>query len=875
MLTMLLLASIYANGQTSYAPNGGPFTPSGDLRVLVIYAGFEGDCSNDQNNGGSAWPLGTNCDALPSFASNLFYDDFTDFASGNTDKTLSNYFYQASRLNPTRSPLRIVGEVYPKRVSISGTSADNYKVFQKIELTDPTFNWSRYDNRINSPDFKYDYSTWGSGDGKIDYVVVIYRKLGSAGYASVGNYTGTGFSVVSNCGFTMDKALFGDVENGVKGLFIHELAHTLINYPHLNNANNVHGSMLFAGGGWGFMENNINFSTNAFEKWYLGWLDIPTGKHITSAAQNGTYTLTDFNTTGDFMVIDLPFTSQRLWVENHIKTNPFEERLAFHNDGCSNPSDPSPQGVLMFVEDMTFSRNTILSALSPSYCNKTKSLHAAGNYDYLRTGSASTTCSWGNNYFDYTLTANPFGQHNDITGIRDNYPTESDPNKITYIRSYNNSTTETGNKRCEDLAVWKRSGVYDMDHWIGSQMAFGNILNQKVGMSYNPAVTNIQTYDQTNEVLSPIYLNGISIKFTGKDGSGNITVEVKYNDTDIERDQRLSGNLVLNDIPDAAIDLKVKSGKTLTIDRTGTPDRITKLNGEFFNPTLLTVKSGAVVQTEMTSIVNIKDNSKVIFENGSTLTVAQASPFTVADEAYLEFNETAQLNIGPTFFTVQPTAELCIKNTNNVLLAGTLTYHSEVWKGSGPLTSVIAPGDYKYLGSVIISNATANLASDITITARDYIEILLNTDIVAASTGAFTAQIGTIQTNCSLSSPRIAVTETLQESEIHLEEFNTGCFRYASLGDDHDHEHPYTTNALESMIIVSPVPSNQMVDVRSMDGLILDVHLNDMSGQIKQSIKSANSLEAKMDISSLPDGVYMLNIKTTMGTVNKKIVKVN
>lgn len=148
--------------------NGGIFTPKGELRVLLIFAGFTNDGNKQggynphtQNLDTSVnWPYyDLNGDSLNTFPTNMndyFYTNVNQFSLANTDNSISNYYYQMSY--PNGDPLKLVADVFPERINVtadiaidtSGFGFYNYYnkwVLDSIAVKYPNFDWSPYDNR--------------------------------------------------------------------------------------------------------------------------------------------------------------------------------------------------------------------------------------------------------------------------------------------------------------------------------------------------------------------------------------------------------------------------------------------------------------------------------------------------------------------------------------------------------------------------------------------------------------------------------------------------------------------------------------------------------------------------------------------------------
>lgn len=646
-------ASLCLYGQSSDL--GGPFTPRGDIRFLVIFAGFEKDC--DATNDGSIWPnvnVEQNlppCKTLPLYYKDLFYSDFDQFKPEAQDKTISNFYYQMSRHHPTHAPLRIVGDIFPERINIEGSSPNNTAVFKKIQDNFPDFDWSRYDNRKNYPNFRFDNSIT-EPDHIIDYVVIMWRQRGAGGYANTNSFTFVQkkngveekYQMHSACGFT---ATYAQADNlgMIAKIFHHELAHTLFNCPHLFYANGVSGDYFYASNGWGTMSYGyINCSANAWESWYNGWIELDSTNDLKGYSQNGIYKLRDFVTTGDAIRIKLPFVNQYLWIENHSGLHSFDNREEYETDAKGNPIPDPDRGLFMFVERITDKRSELISPLSFAYCNGLKALHNKGNYDYKALSDTIDPQWWNNRVVDFEIVeANPTSAHNNIALIRGNYDYEKDyPEKIVY-KNFTNNRFE-GSSNCKDSwkanisqeanGVLKINGGYTYDD-LGIHMAFGSgSLPQKIGISSNPVIINHQKYVCPDR-LEPIYLNGISINILSRDSNGTITFEVRFDDTEIVSDQRFTGDLILKDIPNSKYDLNVTSGNTLIINKSGTPNRYNqgeKINGvyefpDFINPSIMTIDSGAVIF--------IADKGKMIIREGTTLRIKPGAEFHIKGKGKL------------------------------------------------------------------------------------------------------------------------------------------------------------------------------------------------------------------------------------------------
>tara|TARA_Y100000385_G_scaffold103548_1_gene107055 strand:- start:3033 stop:3509 length:477 start_codon:yes stop_codon:yes gene_type:complete len=113
-----------------YSPYGNLFTPQGEIKVLLLFGGYEED---QLSLSSGFWP-GSPGDAdfetsLPNYEE-LFYTEATEFADDNNDQTLSNFFYQMTKHSP--NPLKLIGAPFPHRINLEvrdidiGSSAFNF-----------------------------------------------------------------------------------------------------------------------------------------------------------------------------------------------------------------------------------------------------------------------------------------------------------------------------------------------------------------------------------------------------------------------------------------------------------------------------------------------------------------------------------------------------------------------------------------------------------------------------------------------------------------------------------------------------------------------------------------------------------------------------
>lgn len=467
--------------------------------------------------------------------------------------------------------------------------------------------------------------------------------FGNAGWAGVPGTTGIpsadGQVYSLGQGFTQASGMEGLAQN----TFLHEFAHTLYLCPHYFGANRSEGRYFNISEGPGLMGNlRTHFLANAWERWYLGWVELRTGagrvnSDIQDAASltatNGEYTLRDYVTEGDVVRIRLPNSTQYLWLENHQYKSALDGRNGYEV-GTRQPPNPlrdSPTGILAFVEDIAASRSNVQIGGIVG-CNGLKVVSAQGNFDYTKGANLGTDSSyfWHNGTLNddfYSFTnpvANPFGGESQITRRRIDLNgnniilTNQHDGNVPYDPHSPQLVTESTRSFIQNNINVGEDGIF------GPDAAFDDV-GRKMGNSYNPAIFEQQRYDLATAKLAPIKLGGLSVQLIAKDAkTGAITIKVRYDDVNVEQNTRWSGELQMTDVMGKGADVVVNNGKTLTINKSGTNNRHTQLAGEFTNPTTFTCGGGGVMFLQ---------------NSGSTVNVAGAkTAFQVTNGGELKLN---------------------------------------------------------------------------------------------------------------------------------------------------------------------------------------------------------------------------------------------
>jgi hypothetical protein len=197
---------------------------------------------------------------------------------------------------------------------------------------------------------------------------------------------------------------------------------------------------------------------------------------------------------------------------------------------------------------------------------------------------------------------------------------------------------------------------------MGNELAIP--VGKKIGVSTNPTLVNYPKFVKKDSIWQPYYINGLSIKVLSKAANGDIKVKVSFSDLTIDSDIRWAGNIVLPNITmDASTDLFLNSNCTLTINKSGTPNRESKNSfGDFINPTKLSCdKSSKVVMNSNSKIV-LKDNSSFVLDSAATLEINTGAEFVVKSGASLQLKKDCNLVLkGSGRIEIESGAFICIE----------------------------------------------------------------------------------------------------------------------------------------------------------------------------------------------------------------------
>src|SRR5690606_13281963 len=335
----------------------------------------------------------------------------------------------------------------------------NNLVIQELENINPDFpiedEGLDLRTRIPSPDaFTIDNSVNPTPDDEIDLTFIIYRynpDWSTQPITNMDNWAGSqGGQVASyNGAIELNNHKFGkgaiitsskSVSN-INLVFLHELAHVLMEGSHQMGANGDYGEYLSPlTCGWGTMGSSTPIfypMLNSWERWWNGYIDPPT---ITPEDNDIEIWLRDYITTGDAIRVQDPFSNlsndgeyQYLWIENHTGKSNFDQKPNAEYNLTINGQligvfPDSDHGVYMFVDDMNESREE-----PNGNENGLKPINASGNWNFTMNESEFYTNNNGKPFlFQFEL-----DEENIIGGIspwlKYNYNIPDDPNEVLYF----------------------------------------------------------------------------------------------------------------------------------------------------------------------------------------------------------------------------------------------------------------------------------------------------------------------------------------------------------------------------------------------------------------------------------------------------------
>jgi hypothetical protein len=626
--------------------NGFAHTPKGNLHIPIIYVGF-----NDETTDVTDWPH----NAPPNYANGVL-NELID-ANPNAPSGLDNLskWYREMSMQPSGTPkFTLTGKVFFVKIDKAFINGQlNFftmysRAIEALESKYPNYDWSEFDQRKNNPRFAFDNSqfsnTSGSPagpDGIIDYLVINFRLLNGS------NWTGGAatwlFSGIRNLTTTANGGKTYSFDAGHTAHFMtpskwhhddyfkHEFSHVLFNAPHYMGANSLVGNYLYHQRGWGMMSetHKIIGTTNAWEEYWLGWIEP---RQIST---NGTYQLGDFVRDNDVIRIQIPNTSQYLWIENHQKVNAMDRKVIGSNENMG-------AGIYLFV---TARGNDCENPLSfdvsnSDNTNSMKVLSAKGNYDYdfLNNGS--------NIVFNKTR-ENPISGQNDLQGIRKDYIAPK--GSITVNNHFNNQPVRNE----QNWVIWESLTKGSIP--IQSNATFGTVedsyvLGDNLGINGVIPLLNYPKYDlNSSKSLEPFLLNGLQIVISNYNNiTGVYTLNIQFDNNQLTKNTQWSGNLILKKQSTSSVstDLILKSGTELRLNRGNTVNTHLILEDDSYTfPSVLNQDPNVSMKIERGASYVIEEKSTHIINNNSLLFLDVNSTVLVKSDGKLMIKQGGTIDI--------------------------------------------------------------------------------------------------------------------------------------------------------------------------------------------------------------------------------------
>ncbi len=678
----ILFTALVATASLSAQPHrphqesrhGWYLSPHGTIRILVIFAEIEWDVTPErdpQPHAADHWPKGE----LPRWKDELF--DPHPLPVPRTE--VSRYYHDISLGNYT-----VLGDYMDRLVTLRQSEHPSITAHHGINrpvvaeanklgalrtrhgLTVADFDrWQRGGKagqpKVEGPDDPHSY----------DHVMVILRNStlthgqGSVDPGSPGQLFGHESDSQSRFG-----AMYGLPFEILK----HEFNHLLLGGNNFHsgggNAASFQSYFPFLQGGWSMMgaASSSLLTCTAWDRDRLGWKpegathrirarDIA-GSEVDAdldpiAGDTGLFVLRDFVTTGDALRIRMPFIpedqhQQWLWVENHQghqRNGSPTDRFHWEDNACVDAIEPGLFMVMQVDRERSAGTN-----IFDGHADYLRPLPANGNYDLrLRGDTVRDACPFGNTTTPYILDdrlANPLtGNHEQELPIHDrdgDGVAQRNEHWVPYVRVH-------------------RGNVADRAVFFGRpEHAFRMDGTRKLGMGTNPSSANMftlvnagsnDTHRRGVPNVRTIHLNGISVELLDMAANGDATVHIRMNDTLLEEDVRWCGDSIV--LPPLrgheGNALVLAPGRTLLLDRSGTPTRInmpeTSSGNVWFNdPTSFTVSAGASVVIGERATLELRNGSTLHLMPGSRITMRAKSRLRVDDSSRLVLHGDSQLD---------------------------------------------------------------------------------------------------------------------------------------------------------------------------------------------------------------------------------------
>ena len=464
---------------------------------------------------------------------------------------------------------------------------------------------------------------------------------------------------------------------------VHEMAHNLLgmsNAAHMGGAGPLNTgdlTTLESNGGWSLLGGSYSslVSCCGFDRWRLNWRGPTNGDYPIAVQdenadigkENGpkTFYLRDFVTYGDAVRIRLPYKdegalNQYLWLENHqIHGNGMVDYPLFWEHDCKDNGVPGIYAYYQVGKDI---REGSYTDILPSQTDHLVPVCADGKWDIVLDDSSENIC-----VAEGSVNIQEYVRENPLSGYHDQ--------GIHFFNAIEENELN-GKNHGQEFVIKRQNGVVTnkIANLGDDQDAFtGNTL---MNISSNPASVNVVTYHHTRPGNSGrinkspridnrrIHLSGLRIDMADQH-DGTCRVDVYWNDYNVARDVRWTGNIVLHER------INLIRGRTIKFDQNQTPnlhirDTLTDL---YAVPTYFTCVEQSSFLMQPSSKVILQDLASFIMEKGSKLEINDSAIFTVRNGSTLQVKTGAELILsGSGRIEIENGACLCIETGASIRL---------------------------------------------------------------------------------------------------------------------------------------------------------------------------------------------------------------
>lgn len=658
----LLLSVLYFFGMFAQQPesrNGWTLPPHDTIRLLIVLTEVEYDKGSDPfpASGYEHWRAGE----LPDWK-----DQIADPLPADSSKgILTRYFREASFNNYIVLGDRLIDPDNPHQpIRIKASEGVSpFTVIKKINgfrhfATAGGLTQQHFDLWTMTSEGQPKINPSKDSLPKYDHVMFIFRnsKLGDySGYSSPG-------TPGMLWGLQSDSYSQFNASNGLPfRIMLHEYSHQLYGGNNFHVGGGQHGAgganyFIPFQGGWSNMgaANSSLLTCNAWDRDRMDWkgpgkqyniscMDSSKSHEVTgdidaaNPVHAGIYLLRDFVSSGDALRIKLPFIPaneypQWIWIENHQPSHNKSDFDKFHHHH-SSCVDRAPGGLYMYLQADKFQKqgNNIYGGQG----DYLRPMPAAGMFDLIFDSvKVKNTCVNDALYL-------PFTRKKDLqNSLSGNHSLEMPVHDLN-----NNCSIEKNEYYNLFIEKTEDDSLHFNLPFLGSHdNAFTLNGNNQLSLGSNPSSASMMTLvsDQPSARLRSgppnnrkVYINGLSVKIMEQRENGDILVEIKFNETNLNHLTRwCADSIVISRIEGAGHSVNINKGATLLIDRGSTATRITEpemVNGRqlFNSATVLVCRPGSSINLKEGSSLILDNNSTILLEKGSRIIVNKGSKLLI------------------------------------------------------------------------------------------------------------------------------------------------------------------------------------------------------------------------------------------------------